>query len=232
MRRATRCIVLLGIAALVAAGCGGGPPPTPTLSPATSGPSAAPVPTGPSGSPEPTADAVQRALLGPADLGASYVVVPNSVSPVTGMNGALRDCAGIKDSSERVVSAQVALHGSAIGPFASETIEVSTQAEAARQISGLGAVLKNCDKFGDGVGAGMTVAFEPLSLTTVGDEMRSFRMTAGTKDITAVYAHLVVVRIGNVIVRFTVMQFMTPDPAQTQHMVEVAVAKARSLISR
>jgi hypothetical protein len=180
----------------------------------------------------PTEEAVRAVLVGPADLGEEFVVVPPAASPVASLGKALRDCAEISDSGEPVVSAQTALQAMTFGSFVSETVEVSALAEAARQVSGLDAALTNCREFSDDTGAGLTIRTEPLSLAPVGDEFRAFRMTASVQGTVLLNLHLVVVRVGDVIVRFTLAQLLPPDPARTQKVVEAAVAKARALSDR
>jgi hypothetical protein len=185
----------------------------------------------------PTQAEVDASLLTAQELpGGPYTV---SQTPSDGAAGGavnlgkgIRDCAGDSTSGERAVSAQRVFQSGLIGPFVVELLTVTSHAEAERQMRALANVVDNCSSFSGGLpglGGKVDVTIGPLTVAPMGDQTHAFRMTATTGGI-AIYAHVVTVRTGNVLVAVEYVTALTPpDVQQTVQLVRLALDKAAPL---
>jgi hypothetical protein len=227
MHRHYRVISAAVALTMAAAGCSAKPPDIVADSPAPAV-SAGPV----TGSTPPPDDArLGSALLGPADL-PGYVQSPLQTSPVAGMGSSMTQCAGQNDPSATGSQARVMLQAGPTGPFFGETLMAMSEADATRLVRGLTQVTKNCGSFDGGSPGGMKfdVAIGHLTFPRVGDDTAAFRMTATVEQAgAAVYAHVVAVRRGGLVLLLVLMQFDSPEVSGTEDLVRRAYAKAATV---
>ena len=232
MHRHYRVTSAVAALTMAAAGCSTKPPDIVAESPAPAV-SAGPV-TGSTPPPDaapPDAARLGSALLGPADL-PGYVQSPLQTSPVAGMGSSMTQCAGQNDPSATGSQARVMLQAGPTGPFFGETLMAMSEADATRLVQGLTQVTKNCGSFDGGSPGGMKfdVAIGHLTFPRVGDDTAAFRMTATVEQAgAAVYARVVAVRRGGLVLLLVLMQFNSPEVSGTEDLVRRAYAKAATV---
>jgi len=211
---------------MAATGCSAKPPDIVVDSPAP----VAPAPAGHSTA-LPDDTRLTSALLTSTDL-PGYVESPLASSPVAGMGSSMTDCAGQKDPSATGRQARIMMQAGPTGPFVGETLMAMSDADATRLVRGLDQVTKNCGAFDGGSAGGVKfdVAIGHLTFPRVGDDTAAFRMTATVEQAgAAVYAHVVAVRRGGLVVLVVAMQLNSPDVGTTEGLVQRAYAKAAAV---
>jgi hypothetical protein len=154
-------------------------------------------------------------------------------NPASGLNTSLKDCAEAPADSSAVTAEQV-YQGGAIGPFVVETITDTGADTAAALLTKLRSVKQNCHQF-DGQMAGgikLQVTIDDLSMAKIGDDTVAYRLTATVPGAgAALYAHLVTVRVGGLLVLVSLMQMSSPDVGATEKIVRQATAKAQQKLA-
>jgi len=213
---------------LLAAACG--PPPLKTFPT----PSTSPVPTR-TVTVLPTKAEVVADLLTPAEIpgGGTFTVSPiQGANPAADLGNGIEGCGGNETPGDASVSALAVAQVSLTGPYVAENITVTSYQEAEHKMAALADVVKNCDHFSASAGGGLTadVTIGPLTVAPVGDQVVAFRLTASIQGAgVGLYAHVVTVRTGNVLVLVTHMTLTSPDVQITESIVQAAVNKALPL---
>jgi hypothetical protein len=184
----------------------------------------------------PTQAEVDAALLSPAEIPEGpYHISTQPAGNVAGLNTSLLQCAESGSAADPKVVAVAVFQGPAmIGPFVAETVTVTSLPAAKQALQDLDRVQANCAEFGGSMPGGIdvTINITPLTMPPIADGTKAFRLTASVPNVgVAVYAHLVVVRIGNVLVQVALMKYTSPSVEETRTLAELAVNKAAKLRS-
>ncbi|WP_306214996.1 hypothetical protein [Actinoplanes sp. RD1] len=219
------------LVATMLAGCGllDPPQPPPTAPPAPSA-------TAPGKARTWTEAELRSALLEAAELPGDFSAAPAGAVPMAGGTTGLEGCgASPAPSSEGSPSATAVFQGGMTGPFVAELlVSARSVPDATGAMAALRAAPGECAEFSvEGPdGTRLTMRLGQLSVPATGDETAAFRMTAtyGSTGLN-LYAHVVTVRLGAVLVMVTVLQLSAPDVATTGDVVRRAVTKARRTLS-
>jgi|SRR4051794_28769692 hypothetical protein len=220
--------VTVALLALVA-GCGG--PPSLPIAPTVTG-SAPPR----SSATLPSQAEVDAALLAATDVpNGPFHVVAHQPGDSAELNTSLGQCAGSSPAPDPQVTSSGVYQGpSALGPFVAETITVGSVATITQALRDLDRVQANCAEFGGQMAGGidLTISITPLTMPAIGDASKAFRLTASVPNAgVAIYAHLVAVRSGNVMVQIALMKYTAPTIEETQALIGLALTKVNKLRS-
>jgi hypothetical protein len=164
-----------------------------------------------------------------------YHLNTQPVGNVADLNTSLLQCAESGSSSDPKVVAVAVFQGpTAVGPFVAETITATSLSAASQALLDLDRVQTNCAEFGGPMPGGIdvTINITPLTMPPMGEGIKAFRLTASVPNVgVAVYSHLVVVRVGNVLVQVALMRYTSPSIEETRALTELAVNKAAKLRS-
>lgn len=184
----------------------------------------------------PSQGEVDAALLSPAEIpDGPYRVSDKKPGDSAGFNTSLVDCAeSAANPDPQVVSTGVYQGPSAVGPFVAETITVTSVSSTTRLMSDLDRVQNNCAAFAGQMPGGIDLAINitPLTMPPIGNATKAFQLTASVPNVgVAVYAHLVVVRTGDVLVQVALVRYTAMTIEETRGLVDLAVNKAARLRS-
>lgn len=227
VRQRTAVVVALLTLLTLLAGCNGPPKPQVVPDPTE------PAPTR-SVAAMPSQAEVDAVLLSPAEIpNGPYQASTQQVGDAASLNTSLPQCAESAPIPDpKVISTAVYQGPTVTGPFLAETITVTSLPVATQLIKDLDRVQANCAEFGGTMPGGidLTVNIMPLTMPQIGDATKAFRLNASVPNAgVAVYAHLIVARIGNVLVQLALMQYVSPTIEETRALAELAVKKAAGL---
>jgi hypothetical protein len=179
----------------------------------------------------PSRDVVTAALLTAAELPGSYTPFPvdPANAPAAQLGQGVQGCTNESAGTEPSVHALAVHQGGPVGPFVAEAITVTSGSAATRTMRGLVNVTANCARFGGELPGGIKVdvALDPLTFPRMADEVAAFRVTLAMPGAgVAMYAHVVYVRAGRLLISTTLMQMSSPDVADTEKIVRAAAGKA------
>ena len=224
MTRTPTRLIAAALTALLLAGCSVFGDPAPPTAPPSSA-------TGSTGR-VPSRNELRTALLDAAELPGRYVAAPPETSIAAGVGTSMQGCGGSgRPSASAGDSVTAVFQGGPAGPFAAEMLLSAPRAsDAAEAMNALRAAPAECGQFaGEGPqGSRISVRLGQLTFPAMGDETVAFRMTA-TLDGAGfdLYAHVVTVRLGAVLMMMTMLQIGPPDTAATEEAVRAATEKAR-----
>jgi hypothetical protein len=171
---------------------------------------------------------IDDALLTEADL-PGYTRTEAPISPAAGMSTSMAQCADSDQSTAAPArEAHALFQGGPSGPFLAETMTSMSEADATRFVTGLARVRENCGSFDGGTPGGMRlrITIGSLSFPRFGDDTAAFRLTGTVEQAgAAVYAHVIAIRRGGLVMMIVLMRLGSPDVTETLKLVRTAYGK-------
>jgi hypothetical protein len=168
-------------------------------------------------------------LLSASELPGTYKETSPETSSAAQLGAGMQGCAsGDNPTPQPRITAQGVFQSGVLGPFLAEVISASSERTAILTMSGLANLVQNCSHFGGKVSEfKVDFSIDPLTFPSLADGTAAFQLTATVENVgVAIYAHVVSVRTGNVVVTITLMQLASPDATVTEKIVRAALAKA------